>query len=175
MYPLSSKKQKQVRIDLYSLGQNFLDLCMLMQNCINCQLANIMPTKKCHVNDEVYYSGEKIICPHPHQLWLFVTVIKTDYMIKGHSNLKCNLTFIVIYLISVYYINLTCFNRWQLYFSSKFNVSQCDNSLAPGFILINTWQQRAVMPFKPAQGHHLQVKISSLMFYGEMTKLFHLP
>ena len=26
------------------------------------------------------------------------------------------------------------------------------------------------MPFKPAQGHRLQVNISSLMFYGEMTK-----
>ena len=28
------------------------------------------------------------------------------------------------------------------------------------------------MPFKPAQGHRLQVTISWLMFYGEMTKLF---
>ena len=28
------------------------------------------------------------------------------------------------------------------------------------------------MPFKPAQGHRLQVNISSLMFYGETTKLF---
>ena len=28
------------------------------------------------------------------------------------------------------------------------------------------------MPFKPAQGHRLQVNISSLKFYGEMTKLF---
>ena len=36
---------------------------------------------------------------------------KNPKMIKGHSNLKCNLTFIVIYLISVYYINLTCFNH----------------------------------------------------------------
>ena len=31
------------------------------------------------------------------------------------------------------------------------------------------------MLFKPAQGHRLQVKISSLMFYEEMTKLFQLP
>ena len=31
------------------------------------------------------------------------------------------------------------------------------------------------MSFKPAQGHLLQVHISSLMFYGEMTKLFQLP
>ena len=38
-----------------------------------------------------------------------------------------------------------------------------------------TWQQRASLPFKPAQGHLLQVKISSQMFYGEMTKLFQLP
>ena len=34
---------------------------------------------------------------------------------------------------------------------------------------------RASMPFKPAQGHRLQVNISSLMFYGEMTKPFQLP
>ena len=33
---------------------------------------------------------------------------------------------------------------------------------------------RASMPFKPAQGHRLQVNISSLMFYGEMTKPFQL-
>ena len=31
------------------------------------------------------------------------------------------------------------------------------------------------MPFKPAQGHRLQVSISSLMFYGETTKLFNYP
>ena len=47
----------------------------------------------------------------------------------------------------------------------KFKVSQCDKSLAAGFIPINTWQQRASMPFKPAQRHCLQVKILSLMFY----------
>ena len=51
--------------------------------------------------------------------------------------------------VSVYYRHLTCFNRWQLYFSSKFNVSQCDKSLSPGFIPINTWQQRAATPLKP--------------------------
>ena len=41
----------------------------------------------------------------------------------------------------------------------NFNVSQCDKSLSAGFIPINTWLQRAAMPFKPAQGHRLQVKI----------------
>ena len=66
---------------------------------------------------------------------------------------------IVIYPMSVYYRNLTCFNRWQLYFSSKFNVSQCDKSLSAGFNPIKTWQQRAAMPLQPAQGHRLQVKI----------------
>ena len=50
-----------------------------------------------------------------------------------------------------------------------------DQSLASGFIAIKTWQQRAALPFKPAQGHSLQVKISSLMLYGEMIKLFQLP
>ena len=66
---------------------------------------------------------------------------------------------IVIYVMSVYSRNLTCFNSWQLYFSSKFIVSQCDKSLSAGFIPINTWQQRASLPFKPAQGHCLHVKI----------------
>ena len=65
-----------------------------------------------------------------------------------------------------------CFNHWQLYFSFKFNVSQCDKSLAAGFILINTWQQRASMPFKPTQGHRLQVKISSLMFMEKWPNYF---
>ena len=51
------------------------------------------------------------------------------------------------------YRNLTCFNRCQLYISSKFNVS--------GFIPINTRQQRA----SSAQGHRLQVKMTSLMFF----------
>ena len=37
-----------------------------------------------------------------------------------------------------------CFNRWQLYFSSKFNVSQCDKSLSAGFNPIKTWQQRGL-------------------------------
>ena len=50
-----------------------------------------------------------------------------------------------------------------------------DQSLAAGFIPINIWQQSAMLPFKPTQGHLLQVKISSLIFYGEMTKLFQLP
>ena len=45
------------------------------------------------------------------------------------------------------------------YFSSKFNLSQCDKSLAAGFIPINTCQQRASMPFKPAQGHRPKVKM----------------
>ena len=54
---------------------------------------------------------------------------------------------------------LMCFNLWQLYFSSKFNVLQCNKSLAAGFIPNNTWQQRASLPLKPTQGHHLQVKI----------------
>ena len=47
-------------------------------------------------------------------------------------------------------------------------------SLAAGFIPIKTWQQGASLPFKPAQGHCLQVKISALMLYGEMTKLIQL-
>ena len=38
-------------------------------------------------------------------------------------------------------------------------MSQCDKSLAAGFIPINTWQQRASLPLKHAQGHCLQVKI----------------
>ena len=33
--------------------------------------------------------------------------------------------------MSVYYRNLTCFNRWQLYVSSKFNVSRRDKSSIP--------------------------------------------
>ena len=49
-----------------------------------------------------------------------------------------------------------------------------DQSLATGFIPIKTWQQRASLPFKPGQGHCLQVKMDSLLFYGEMTKLLHL-
>ena len=56
------------------------------------------------------------------------------------------LSLIVIYLMSVYYRNLTRFNRWQLYVSSKFNVSQCDKSLCAGFNPITTWQQRAATP-----------------------------
>ena len=68
-------------------------------------------------------------------------------------------------LISVYYRNLTCFNRWQLYISSKFNVSQCGRSLTnhwpQGFIPINTRQQRASLPFKPGQGHDATVVISA--------------
>ena len=36
-----------------------------------------------------------------------------------------------------------------------------DQLLAAGFIPINTWQQRASFPFKPAQGHRLQVKNAS--------------
>ena len=33
--------------------------------------------------------------------------------------------------MSVYYRKLTCFNRWQLYFSSKFNESLCVNFCPP--------------------------------------------
>ena len=44
-----------------------------------------------------------------------------------------------------------------------------DKSLAAGFIPINTWHHRASLTFKPAQGHCLQVKMASLIFYGEMT------
>ena len=62
-----------------------------------------------------------------------------------------------------------------MYISSKFNVSLCDISPVTGFIPINTWQQRASLPFKPAQGHHLQGKMVLLMFYGDMVKLFQLP
>ena len=61
--------------------------------------------------------------------------------------------------MGVYYRNLKCFNPWQLYFSSKFNVSQCDKSLAAGFIPINTWQQRASLPFKPAQGQRRRADV----------------
>ena len=34
------------------------------------------------------------------------------------------------------------------------------------------WFIRASMPFKPAQGHRLQVKISLLMFYGKLSHNF---
>ena len=37
-----------------------------------------------------------------------------------------------------------------------------DQSLATDFIPINTPQQTASLPFKPGQGHHLQVKMGSL-------------
>ena len=37
-----------------------------------------------------------------------------------------------------------------------------DQSLATRFIPINTLQQRASLPFKPGQVHHLQVKMGSL-------------
>ena len=35
-----------------------------------------------------------------------------------------------------------------------------DKSLAAGFIPNNTWLQRASLPFKPTQGHRLQVKMA---------------
>ena len=74
---------------------------------------------------------------------------------------------IVIYLMSVYYRNLTSFNRWQWYVSSKFNVSQCDKSLWAGFNPITTWQQRAATPWQPARGHRLQVKIYRRYYFME--------
>ena len=77
------------------------------------------------------------------------------------------MTSIVIYLMSVYYRNLTCFNRWQLYVSYKFSVSQCDKSLSAGFNPIKTWQQRAAMPLQPAKGHRLQVKIYRRSYFME--------
>ena len=45
----------------------------------------------------------------------------------------------VIYLMSVYSRNLTCFNRWQLYISSKFNILQF------GWSFTNHWP-RALFP-----------------------------
>ena len=39
------------------------------------------------------------------------------------------------------------------------NVSQCDKSLAAGFVPINTWQQRASLPFKLAQGHPIVANV----------------
>ena len=39
-----------------------------------------------------------------------------------------------------------------------------DPSQAGGFVPFNTWQQRASLPLKPAQGHGLQVKVLSLFF-----------
>ena len=80
-----------------------------------------------------------------------------------YASLKL-LYYIIIYLKSVYYRNLTCFNRWQLYVSYQFNVSQCDKSLSAGFNPIKTWQQRAAMPLQPAQGHRLQVQIYRRFF-----------
>ena len=55
----------------------------------------------------------------------------------ARKDLRCN----VKYLISVYYRNLMCFNRWQLYISSKFNVSPC------GWSLTNHWP-RSSFPLK---------------------------
>ena len=79
--------------------------------------------------------------------------------------------FIVIYLIiSVYYRNVRCFNRWQLYILFN-NVSYF------GWSLTNHWP-RALFPikhdctFQPAHGYPLRVKIPSLMLYWEMTKIF---
>ena len=62
--------------------------------------------------------------------------------------------------MSVYYRNLTCFNRRQLYFSSKFNVSQCDKSLSAGFVPINTWQQRALHGSRGLQRRYSPLKDS---------------
>ena len=60
------------------------------------------------------------------------------YRRHEHENVLRLVINIVIYLMSVYYKNLMCFNCWQLYFSSKFNVSQCDKSLSAGFLFIVT-------------------------------------
>ena len=73
-----------------------------------------------------------------------------------------NSTLIVIYHISVWYRNLTCFDRWQLYI--YLNLTCRNGASAAGFNPIKTWQQRASLPLKPAQGHRLQVKIPLLMF-----------
>ena len=53
--------------------------------------------------------------------------------------------------MSVYYRNMTCLNRWQLYFSSKFNVSQCDKSLTGGFIPINTCSRGLQQHWSPLE------------------------
>ena len=51
-------------------------------------------------------------------------------------------------------------------------MSQCDKSLSTGFIPINTWQQRASLPFKSIQGHRLQIKMASLLFLLKNDKTF---
>ena len=50
-------------------------------------------------------------------------------------------------------------------------MAQCDKSLSAGFIPINTWQQRASTPFKPAQGHRLQVKtiVANVLWRNDQT------
>ena len=53
---------------------------------------------------------------------------------------------------------------------------KCNRSLAAGFIpIIKYMAAEASLPFNPAQGQRLQVKMALLMFYGEMIKLFQLP
>ena len=55
---------------------------------------------------------------------------------------------IVIYLMSVYYRNLTCFNCWQSYILSKFNVSQC------GWLLTNHWLRASFPLIHSRRGLH---------------------
>ena len=111
----------------------------------------------------------------PHSFMVKATI---HYLIWAWQTLidrRINHHFIVIYLIiSVYYRNLRCFNRWQLYILLN-NVSYF------GWSLTNHWP-RALFPIKhdcrglnchqPAHGYPLPVKIPSLMLYWEMTKIF---
>ena len=114
-------------------------------------------------------------CPPP--LWIrtwcshhsFMVKATIHYLIWAWQTLvdrRMYHPFIVIYLIiSVYYRNLRCFNRWQLYI--LFNC----------WSLTNHWP-RALFPIKhDCRGLNchfnlLTVKIPSLMLYWEMTKIF---
>ena len=94
-----------------------------------------------------YLQPESFSWPFLNRVWNMGLNLWPQSKIRYHTfwcnTWKLGLSNIVIYLISVNYRNLVCFNHWQLYISSRFN-----QSLTMGFIPINTQQQRASLSFK---------------------------
>ena len=140
-----------------------------------------------------FWESSKILNCHLLQIIggaLWVSFIRTCEFRSGDHWMNfwfSSLWSIVLNLISVNYRNLMCFNCWQLYILSKFNVSQCGCLLinhwprasfpfihgsrglhchlymaAEGFIAIYTWQQRVSLPFiHGSRGFHCHLYMAA--------------
>ena len=91
-----------------------------------------------------------------HLSWIAGKGLKKDFVIDHMTSLDRwlhALLFVIVMYLYVYYRNLTCFNRWQLYISSNFNASQCNWSLT------NHWPWASFPLINDSRGLHCHLSL----------------